>query len=61
MKNNHDIFNDLNDIKLITRDSLNDKQFNEMMKAGYHQTKLNDGLPIDEAFNKIKEDIFKNK
>lgn len=43
--------------KLPTRDSLTDAQFNAMMETGYHQAKSGEGLPIDEAFAKIREGI----
>ncbi len=43
--------------KLPTRDSLTDGQFDAMMEKGYHQAKSGEGLPIDEAFAKIREGI----
>ena len=43
--------------KLPTRDSLTEVQFNAMMETGYHQAKAGEGLPIDEAFAKIREGI----
>ena len=43
--------------KLSTRNSLTDEQFNAMMERGYNQAKSGEGLSIDEAFAKIKEDI----
>lgn len=43
--------------KLPTRDSLTDGQFNAIMETGYHQAKSGNGLPIDEAFDKIRESI----
>ncbi len=43
--------------KLPTRDSLTDEQFNTMMEKGYNQAKSGEGLPIDEAFAKIREGI----
>ena len=43
--------------KLPTRDSLTEDQFNAMMEAGYNQAKSGEGLPIDEAFAKIRECI----
>ena len=43
--------------KLPTRDSLTDAQFNAMMEKGYNQAKSGEGLPIDEAFAKIREGI----
>ncbi len=43
--------------KLPTRDSLTDEQFNTMMEKGYNQAKSGEGLPIDEAFAKIREEI----
>lgn len=43
--------------KLPTRDSLTDEQFNAMMEKGHNQAKSREGLPIDEAFAKIREGI----
>jgi len=43
--------------KLPTRDSLTDAQFDTMMEAGYDQAKFGEGLPIDEAFARIREGI----
>lgn len=43
--------------KLPTRDSLTDEQFSTMMEKGYNQAKSGEGLPIDEAFAKIREEI----
>ncbi len=43
--------------KLPTRDSLTDEQFNEMMEKGDSQAKSGEGLPIDEAFAKLREGI----
>lgn len=43
--------------KLSTRDSLTDEQFDAMMEKGYNQAKSGEGLPIDEAFAKIREGI----
>ena len=43
--------------KLPTRDSLTDEQFNAMMEKGYNQAKSGEGLPVDEAFSKIREGI----
>lgn len=42
---------------LPKRDSMTDGQFNVMMEKGYHQAKTGEGLSIDEAFTKIREDI----
>jgi len=41
--------------KLPTRDSLSEEQFNAMMETGYNQAKSGEGLPIDDAFAKIRE------
>ena len=43
--------------KLPTRDSLAEAQFNAMMETSYNQAKSGEGLPIDEAFAKIREGI----
>lgn len=43
--------------KLPTRDSLTDAQFNAIMEKGYNQAKSGEGLPIDEAFAKIREGV----
>ena len=42
---------------LPTKDSLTDAQFDAMMEKGYSQAKSGDGLPVDEAFSKIREGI----
>ena len=43
--------------KFPTRDGLTDGQFHEMMEKGYNQAKSGEGLSVDEAFSKIREDI----
>lgn len=43
--------------QLPTRDSLTDEQFNTMMEKGYNQAKSGKGLSLDEAFDKIHEEI----
>ena len=43
--------------KLPTRDSLTDEQFNAVMEKSYEQAKSGEGLPVDEAFAKIREGI----
>ena len=43
--------------ELPTRDGLTDRQFHTMMEKGYEQAKSGEGLSIDEAFSKIREDI----
>ena len=43
--------------KLSARDGLTDEQFNAMMEKGYDQANSCEGLPIDEAFSKIREGI----
>ena len=43
--------------KLPTRDSLTDVQFDAMMEIGYNQAKSGEGMPIDEAFAKIRKGI----
>ena len=42
---------------LPTRDSMTEEQFNAMMEKGYHQAKTGEGLSVEEAFAKIREDI----
>ena len=42
---------------LPTRDSMTEEQFNAMMEKGYHQAKKEEGLSVEEAFAKIREDI----
>ena len=42
---------------LPTRDSMTDAEFNAMMEKGYHQAKTGEGLSVDEAFAKIRDDI----
>ena len=39
------------------RDSLTDEQFGAMMEKGYNQAKYGEGLSVDEAFSKIREEI----
>ena len=43
--------------KLPARDGLTDEQFDRMMETGYKQAKAGEGLPVDEAFTKIREGI----
>ena len=43
--------------KLQTRDSMSAEQFNAMMQKGYDEAKTGKGLPLDEAFQKIREEI----
>ena len=43
--------------KFPTRDNLTDEQFNAMMERGCNQAKSGEGLPIDEAFARIRESI----
>ena len=42
---------------LPTRDSMTDDDFNSIMETGYHQAKTEEGLSVDEAFDKIREVI----
>lgn len=44
-------------LKQPTRDSMTDEQFNAIMAEGYEQAKAGEGLPVDEAFAKIRESI----
>ena len=43
--------------KLPARDSLTDEQFHAMMETGYRQASSGEGLPVDEAFAKIREQL----
>ena len=42
---------------LPTRDSMTDAEFNAMMEKGYRQAKTGEGLSVDEAFAKIREEV----
>lgn len=48
---------DKNIPQIPTRDDMTYEQFNEIMEKGYIQAKAGEGLPIDEAFAKIREDV----
>ncbi len=43
--------------KIPTRDTMSDAQFNAMMENGYNQAKSGQSIPIDEAFDKIREGL----
>ena len=43
--------------KIPTRDTMSDAQFNAMMENGYNQAKSGRSIPIDEAFDKIREGL----
>ena len=43
--------------KVPTRDGLTDEQFDAMMEKGYEQARAGEGLPVAEAFSKIREGI----
>ena len=43
--------------KLATRDSITQAEFNTMMQTGLAQSKRNDSLSVDEAFNQLKVEI----
>ncbi len=43
--------------KLPARDDLTDEQFNAVMETGCNQAQSGEGLPIDEAFAKIREGL----
>lgn len=43
--------------KLPTRDSMTEEQFDAVMDKGYEQAKNGQTLPLNEAFEKIREDI----
>lgn len=40
--------------KLPTRDTLTDAQFDAIMQTGYQQAKAGLGIPVDEAFEQIR-------
>lgn len=43
--------------KIPTRDNMTDAQFDAIMEKGYHQAKSNRTIPLDEAFNQIREEL----
>lgn len=43
--------------KIPTLDSMSEEQFDAMMQKGYDEAKAGVGLPVDEAFDKIREVI----
>ena len=43
--------------KQPTRDSMTDEQFNAIMTEGYEQAKAGKGLPVDEAFARIRKGV----
>ncbi|MCR5652554.1 MAG: type II toxin-antitoxin system RelB/DinJ family antitoxin [Ruminococcus sp.] len=43
--------------KIPTLDSMSEEQFDAMMQKGYDEAKAGIGLPVDEAFDKIREVI----
>ena len=44
-------------IKLVTRDSITQAEFDTMMQTGLAQAKKNDSVSVDEAFNQLKSEI----
>ena len=44
-------------IKLVTRDSITQAEFDTMMQNGLAQAKKNDSVSVDEAFNQLKSEI----
>lgn len=40
-----------------TLDSMTSEQFDAMMQKGYDEAKSGDGIPIEEAFSKIRDNI----
>ena len=42
---------------LPARDGMTNAEFNTKMEKGYHQAKAGEGLSVDEAFAKIREEI----
>lgn len=43
--------------KIQTLDNLTKDQFESMMQKGYDEAQSDKGLPVEEAFNKIRENI----
>ncbi len=43
--------------KIPTLDSMSEEQFDAMMQKGYDEAKAGIGLPVSEAFDKIREVI----
>ena len=43
--------------KIPTRDTMSDAQFNAIMENGYNQAKNGQSIPVDEAFDKIREGL----
>lgn len=43
--------------KLRTRDGMTDAQFDEIMEKGYQQAKNGQTIPLDKAFEKIREGL----
>ena len=43
--------------KIPTRDTMSDAQFNTIMENGYNQAKSGQSIPVDEAFDKIREGL----
>lgn len=43
--------------KIPTRDNMTDAQFDAIMEKEYHQAKSNRTVPLDEAFNQIREEL----
>ena len=41
--------------KIATLDSMNTKQFNDMMQKGYDEAKSKIGLPVKEAFDDVRK------
>ena len=43
--------------KISTRDTMSDAQFNAIMENGCNQAKNGQSIPVDEAFDKIREGL----
>ena len=43
--------------KVQTLDSMSSEQFDAMMQKGYDEAKAGNGLPVEDAFKKIREGI----
>ena len=43
--------------RIQTLDSMDSEQYDSMMQKGYDEAKAGIGLPVEDAFKKIREDI----
>ncbi|MBQ8577482.1 MAG: hypothetical protein IJ449_05900 [Clostridia bacterium] len=43
-------------VELKARDEMTDEEFHEMLMRSYRQAMRGEGMPLDEAFEKMKKD-----